>query len=197
MIEALFNLEGHTITEENIEAIWQLAVIPPYPGDEDVKAKALSLANTNIPAAVEHIYAQHPVVISSTAAAVKDRNAFLEELREFINYSLHNPDTLPKLVPIPTIEDCKRLADTSTEAGRAIAWLLGEWPKHDRPAPAMLGKSTEEGDRWAFLVGDSVSIHERVEKHPYATRQVFPLDGVTGGQLVESARWLLAKAVCG
>lgn len=188
------------ITPEHIRAIWHIASIPGHPNQQAHQDEALRLANLDHHQAVEYIMGHHPVEISASAASVGDRRQFLRDMRELIAGYLDAPDTLPKGYKVPTLEDCQRLAQDleNSEAARCLAWLLGQWPTRPNhiPSPTMIGDATDEpGAMWVFLMGDHISVHTRLEKHPHAEKQVFQFQHQAHpSQLVGTARWLLAQA---
>lgn len=194
----LFEVEQQQrITPDHIEAIWQLAYLPNgSEADEDAKNKALLLANKDIDQAVNFLADYSGIALAS--GWMTNHQEKLESLRASLRKSLINPDELPALVTVPTFEDCHRLADTSTESGRAIAWLLGTWPDSPAysPIPTPLGKVDDELDsHWCYLTENGISVHKRIDKHPWAKKIVYRFTNeATRSQLVGAARWLLNRA---
>lgn len=195
----LFHLEQARITPEHIRAIWLATCIPDHPQQDTHQAEALRLANTDPAAAVEFIVDQHPASIPASSMWLPDRTEFLRDMRDHITGWLANPDTLPTLLNVPTLEDCHRLAQDveHSEAARCLAWLLGTWPggRHV-PGPTMMGDPSDEpGAVWVYLMPGEVSLHRRTEEWPHAVKEIVRFQHpVSDGQLVGTARWLLAQA---
>lgn len=192
-MQSLFDAEApQRITEDHVQSIWELAPFPIH-GDYDREqmAKFHKLANQNIEAAIDYVMGIYP-----------DNGHYVNEMQkvERLRGWLNNPETLPQRHKVPTLDDCIRLADTETEQGRALAWLLGIWPK-GHPHEPVVGKfgdvgNDEQGATSFSFNQHGVDIYTTVEGFP-GTKKVRHnfTSPATSEQMIGYGRWLLSKAM--
>ena len=179
------------ITEGHVQSIWELAPFPIYSDfDREQMEKFQNLANQDIEAAIKHV--KNVYLYSGRHHG---QAQVVERLRRWLN----NPETLPQRYKVPTLDDCVRLADTETEQGRALAWLLGIWPK-GHPHEPTCGKFGDVGNDNPGAVSFSfdrhgVDLYTCIQELPGTEniRHNFT-SPVTREQMISQGRWLLSEA---
>lgn len=192
MEPALFDVDTPArVTEDQVQTIWELIPLPDHTDmDRQCKAEFLRLTNEQgVDAAVDYLWNIYMRDIGEHPAGTADR------IREWLNH----PEALPPRHPVPTLEDCERLADTDTEAGRALAWLLGTWPTgHPHEAtPAGFGDvgSAEPGATSFSFDRHGVNLYKVTDTWPYTENMRHNFTApVSREQMVQQARWLLREA---
>ena len=179
------------ITEDNVQSIWELAPFPAHSDfDREQMAEFHKLANQDIEEAIWHV---KNVYLDSGRGY--NQTEIVERLRCWLN----NPETLPQRYKVPTLDDCVRLADTETEQGRALAWLLGIWPK-GHPHEPTCGKFGDVGNDNPGAVSFSfdrhgVDLYTCIQESPGTEKIRHNFTSpVTREQMISQGRWLLSEA---
>ena len=179
------------ITEDNVQSIWELAPFPIHSDfDREQMAEFYKLANQDVEAAIDHVKSVYVY-----SGRYHGQSQVVERLRGWLN----NPETLPQRYKVPTLDDCIRLADTETEQGRALAWLLGIWPK-GHPHEPTCGKFGDVGNEEPGATSFSfdrhgVDIYTAIKGFPGAKKVRHNFTSpATSEQMISQGRWLLSEA---
>ena len=180
------------ITGDHVQSIWELAPFPVHSDfDREQMAEFHKLANQDVEAAIDYV-----MNVYQDSGHYVGQTQKVERLRGWLN----NPETLPERHKVPTLDDCVRLAGTETEQGRALAWLLGIWPKGDPHEPTC-GKFGDAGNEEPGATSFSFDRHG---VDLYTCIQEFPgtekvrhnfTSPATSEQMISQGRWLLSKAL--
>ena len=191
-MQSLFDTDvPQRITEDHVQSIWELAPFPIHSGfDLEQMAEFHKLANQDAEAAIDYamnVYPDSGHYVNQTQKA--------ERLRGWLN----NPETLPQRHKVPTLDDCIRLADTETEQGRALAWLLGIWPKghpHEPTCGNFGDAGNEEPGATSFSFDvHGVEIYTCIQESPGTEKIRHNFTSpATREQMISQGRWLLSEA---
>ena len=191
-MQSLFDTDvPQRITEDHVQSIWELAPFPVHSDfDQEQMAKFHKLANQDVEAAIDYVMNAYP-----DSGHYVDQTQKIERLRGWLN----NPETLPQRYKVPTLDDCIRLADTETEQGRALAWLLGICPK-GHPHEPVVGRFGDVGNEYPGATSFSfdrhgVDLYTCIQELP-GTKKVRHnfTSPATREQMINQGRWLLSQA---
>lgn len=192
-MQSLFDTDApQHITGDHVQSIWELAPFPVHSDfDREQMAKFHKLANQDAEAAIDYVMNVYP-----DSGHYVNETQKVERLRGWLN----NPETLPQRYKVPTLDDCIRLADTETEQGRALAWLLGIWPKGHPHEPAVgrfgdVGNDNPGATSFSFD-RHGVDLYTAMKGFP-GTKKVRHnfTSPATSEQMISQGRWLLSRAL--
>ena len=195
----LFDTEAPgRIAVDHIHALWRRHGC--YASDAAaIIRKATRIANTNPEAAAALIADHDPRVVTyenipQCAGTGSSRSR--ADTEQAIAEALADPESIPLLHPEPTLEDCQRLADLTTEQGRCIAWLLNQWPRETIVSqPAQLGQRDGDSGRSIYISSDEVGEVTTTDAWPHAEKTTTSITGATAGQLLAAGRWFIGTAL--